>query len=368
MRRSLALLGPEQTLKAKTLRLTFPAKGDVAGFRRALAALARRASRAVERGARLLALSDRGADRGRAALPVLLAVAAVHQELVRRGKRPRASLVVETGEARDDHHLATLLAFGADAVNPYLALEVIRAADAENPGAGEAARATRSAVLSARWSAGSPKILSKMGISTLRSYQGAPCSRRSASPESSSALLSRRRLADRRHRPRGDRAKRCSAPCAAYGEEPRAVLEEGGFHRFRRGGEAHAFSPEVVRTLHAAVGSGRPLDYEAYASLVRRGRDPLAVRDLLEFARRSARFRSRRSSRSKRSLPLHDGGDVDRRPEPEAHETLAIAMNRIGARSNSGEGGADPDRFWRVCPAGTRPTTGSSRSPRRASA
>ncbi|HLN59245.1 MAG TPA: glutamate synthase large subunit, partial [Thermoanaerobaculia bacterium] len=346
------LLGPEQAPKAKTLGLTFPVKAGVAGFRRALAALARRASRAIDAGARLLALSDRGADRGRAALPVLLAVAAVHQELVRRGKRPRASLLVETGEARDEHQLATLIAYGADAVNPYLALEVIRAGVAEKPAGGEAGLDEKRYLRTLE--RGLAKILSKMGISTLRSYQGAGLFEAIGLSEE---LV--RRFFPGAGSPIGGigleeiALETLARHSAAHSEQAAPVLEQGGFHGFRRGGEAHAFSPEVVRTLRAAAASGRPLDYEDYARLVA-SRDPLAVRDLLEF-----------DAPPSASIPIEEVEPVEAilsrfataamsigALSPEAHETLAIAMNRIGSRSNSGEGGADPARFWTPLPGG----------------
>ncbi len=347
-----ALLAQAPARKARTIALTFPAAEGAAGFRRALEEIGRRAVRAVEEGAWLLVLSDRGVDAGRAPLPVLLAVAAAHQELVRRGLRSKASLVVETGEARDEHHVAALLAFGANAVNPFLALELVRS------GTGGASESPDAQLEEKRYlralERGLAKILSKMGIATLRSYQGAGLFE---------ALgLSERVVADffpgagcpiggigleeiaeetlARHR-------------AAYAADGAAVLDQGGFLSFRRGGEAHAFSPEVVRTLRAAAESGRPLDYETYAASVAR-RDPLALRDLLEFAPPPAG-----------PIPIEEVEPVEAifarfttaamsigALSPEAHETLAIAMNRIGAASNSGEGGADPARFWTLLPGG----------------
>jgi glutamate synthase domain-containing protein 2/glutamate synthase domain-containing protein 1/glutamate synthase domain-containing protein 3 len=348
------LLGRQSPRTMPALELTFPAWQGVAGFRRALGEVKRRAAEAVEEGAWLLVLSDRRVDAGLAALPVLLAVAAVHQELLRRGARPRASLVVETGEARDEHQLATLLAFGADAVNPFLALEVIRAEALEaSPPTSLGQTPGRDAGLNEKrylrtLERGLAKILSKMGISTFRSYQGAPLFEAiglseelvhdffpgAGSPIGGIGLeeIALETLA--RH-------------AAAYAEESVPVLEQGGFHHFRRGGETHAFSPDVVRTLRAAVESGQPHDYEAYAGLVAR-RDPLALRDLLELAPPAGGAISTEDVEpveailSRFTTAAMSIGALS----PEAHETLAIAMNRIGARSNSGEGGADPARFW----------------------
>ena len=332
---------------AGRVALSFRVAEGAAGFRRRLDQAVSESIRAVEDGASFLLLSDRGVDAEHAALPTLLAVAAVHQGLVERGLRPRASLLVETGDARDDHQVACLLAFGANAVCPHLALERIRAAAFESATPEESPRSRESRYLSTL-AKGILKILSKMGISTARSYQGAQLFEAiglsgevvrayfsgAPSPIEGVGLPEIAEEVLRRHD-------------LAFGPAARDVLEEGGFHRYRRDGEAHAFSPEIVRTLHAAMGSGEKLDYETYASLVHR-RDPVVVRDLLEFAPASP-------------VPLEDVEPVEaifRRfataamsigaLSPEAHETLAIAMNRIGGRSNSGEGGTDPDHSWAV--------------------
>ena len=339
-----SIAGGDRAGSAGRVALRFRVAEGAAGFRRRLEEAVSESIRAVEGGAPFLLLSDRGVDAEHAALPTLLAVAAAHRGLVERGWRPRASLLVETGDARDEHQVACLLAFGADSVCPYLALEQIRAADTESD-AEDSARARESRYLSAL-AKGILKILSKMGISTLRSYQGAPLFEAiglssevvrayfagAPSPIEGVGLPEIAEEVLRRH-------------ALAFGPTARDVLEEGGFHRYRRDGEAHAFSPEVVRSLHAAIGSGRPLDYEVYASLVHR-RDPVVVRDLLEFA-------------PARAIALDDVEPVEAifprfataamsigALSPEAHETLAIAMNRIGGHSNSGEGGADPARFW----------------------
>src|SRR6266508_2881681 len=195
---------------------------------------------------------------------------------------------------------------------------------------------------------GLAKILSKMGISTFRSYQGAPLFEAIGLSEeivgeffpgvgSPIGGIGLEEIA----------LETLARHAADYAAESVPVLEQGGFHHFRRGGEAHAFSPEVVRTLRAAVERGQPLDYEAYAWLVAR-RDPLALRDLLELAPPAGGAISTEDVEpveailSRFTTAAMSIGALS----PEAHETLAIAMNRIGARSNSGEGGADPARFW----------------------
>jgi glutamate synthase domain-containing protein 2/glutamate synthase domain-containing protein 1/glutamate synthase domain-containing protein 3 len=347
-----ALLNLVPPHKARTLELTFPVMRGVDGFRRALDELARGAADAARQGAGILVLSDRGVDAERAALPVLLAVAAVHQDLVRRGERAKASLVVETGEARDDHQVATLLASGADAVNPFLALEVVRAGTGALPPGGDAALDEKR--YRRTLEKGLAKILSKMGISTLRSYQRALLFEaiglseeivRDFFPGAGSPIggIGLEEIA----------LETLARHTSAYGEEGAPVLEQGGFHGFRRGGEAHAFSPQVVRTLRDAVRSGQPADYAAYADLVAR-RDPLAVRDLLELTPVNGgaigieEVEPAEAILSRFTTAAMSIGALS----PEAHETLAIAMNRIGARSNSGEGGADPERFWTRLPGG----------------
>jgi glutamate synthase (ferredoxin) len=338
--------------KTRRLSLTFPAVRGTAGFERALEALCRRAASATEEGVWLLLLSDRGVDARRAALPALLAAAAVHQELLGRGRRSRASLLIETGDARDENQVAALLAFGADAVGPYLALKAVRAAAAEAPDAEGSRDAPRRYLVALE--RGLAKILSKMGIATLSSYQGACLFE---------ALGLSEELVAKYFPGAGSPIGGIGLPeiaaetllrhAAAFASETTGVLEQGGFHGFRGDGEAHAFSPDVVRKLHSVARSGESPDYESYASLVA-SREPLAVRDLLDFAPppgggvaiaevEPVEAILRRFTTSAMSL-----GALS----PEAHATLAVAMNRIGARSNGGEGGADPERFWSKLPGG----------------
>jgi glutamate synthase (NADPH/NADH) large chain/glutamate synthase (ferredoxin) len=338
-----ALVAREPKRRARRLDITFPAVEGVRGFERALARVAADAARAVEAGAWLITLSDRAIGEKRAALPSLLATAAAHRTLVRRGLRPSASLVVETGEARDEHQVAALLAFGADCVNPWLARRA--AFEGEPEDSGDAFGALEK---------GLRKILSKMGIATLRSYQGAGLFE---------AIGLSERLVDEYFPGAGSpiggvglreiAAETLQRHRAAFAPEAAPHLEEGGYLRYRRAGEPHAFSPEVVRALHEAVRTDDPAAYRAYAERVE-GREPLAVRDLLDLAFPDGG-----------AVPLEEVEPVEailRRfstaamsvgaLSPEAHETLAIAMNRIGGRSNSGEGGADPSRFWTPLPSG----------------
>jgi glutamate synthase (ferredoxin) len=338
--------------RVERLSLLFPSRDGAAGFAVALEDLLAAAEDAVRQGATLLVLSDRGVDARWAALPSLLAVSAVHQHLVRRGLRLQASLLAEAGDARDDHHVAALIGFGADAVSPYLALETI--ADAVGRAGGdasdfEAARARyRKALLK-----GLLKILAKMGVSTIRSYHGAQLFEAVGIGE---ALVERHFTGTPSpvggvglDEIAGDVIARHRAAWAA----PDPELEEGGLHRYRRNGEAHAFEPPVVKALHEAIRTGERLDYRRYADLVH-ARPPIALRDLLEFREQAA-------------IPVSEVEPVESilprfmtaamslgALSPEAQQVLAIAMNRMGAKSNSGEGGEPAELYWKVLPGGDR--------------
>jgi glutamate synthase domain-containing protein 2/glutamate synthase domain-containing protein 1/glutamate synthase domain-containing protein 3 len=321
----LARLDPG-SFRVETLSLLFEAERGRSGLRHALGHLLELGERLVREGAAGLVLSDRAVDESRAPMPPLLATSALHQHLVRSGLRTRVSLVVDTGEARDDHSLAALIAFGAEAVCPWLALRAVG-----REGGPRYRRALEKGLL---------KILAKMGISTLRSYVGA---------QLFEAMGLTRELVDA-HFPGtpsaiagvslDDLADEALARHAQAGATDR--LEEGGFHTYRRNGDLHAYAPAVVKALHAAAETGEPLRYREYARLIRE-RPPLAVRDLLEL--------------EGHGLPLDEVEPIE--PvlarfmttamslgalSPEAHAMLAAAMNRMGARSNSGEGGEDGAR------------------------
>jgi glutamate synthase (ferredoxin) len=337
---------------ARRLTMLFPTRGGAHAFEDALETLLDEAERAVSEGATCLILSDRGVDFDYAPVPSLLAVSAVHQHLVRSGLRLATSLVAETGEARDDHQVAALLGFGADAVSPYLVLDVVAdAIRSEGGAAGDVQDAQRR--FRKTLSKGLLKIMSKMGVSTLRSYHGAQLfeavgisddviARHFTGTPSSIAGAG---LADiaatvlERHR-------------AAYAEAA-AGLEEGGLHRYRRQDETHAFEPRVIKALHTAIKTGAKLDYKSYAELVH-SREPVTLRDLMEFVPRTPipldmvepvtailpRFMSAAMSLGALS--------------PEAQQVLSVAMNRMGARSNSGEGGEPAELFWRAAPGSER--------------
>ena len=328
-------------LRPVTLPLVFAHGDDAHGLERTLDDLVRHAADAVARGTRLLILSDRGAsDRG-VPIPPLLATAAIREGLAIVGLATRASLLVETGEARDAHQVATLLAFGASAVMPYLAFET-----AAQLSGGTDPSADRAARFRASLDHGLLKILSKMGVTTAAGYCG-------------SGLfdvigLDRELVRRWFHGNGGAEGGLTIADIARHGLQRHgeatagsgAVLRYPGLHSFRRGGEQHAFEPAVVRQLHKAAQPDESAAYGAFTSLVT-SRQPVAIRDFLAW-------------KTRKPVPideveLEDG--IVRRfftaamsvgaLSPEAHETLAVAMNRLGGRSNSGEGGESPERFAR---------------------
>jgi glutamate synthase domain-containing protein 2/glutamate synthase domain-containing protein 3 len=335
---------------AASLDATFPADEGPDGLERALARLAPEAEAAIDSGAEILVLSDGPAGEERAPVPMLAAVGAVHHGLIASDKRTRASLVAETGEARDVHQLACLIGYGASAVHPYLAFETLD--DLHGKGAfeglslGDVRRRFATAL-----ETGILKIMSKMGISTLSAYQGAQI----FETLGIGAEVADRCFAGTPSRLGGIGFREMGKDLferheAAYATQA-AGLAEGGFFRFRRDGDAHGFSPAVARALFKATGSGQREDYEAYLTLSR-SQPATALRELLRF---------------KRTRPPVDVEDVEpveailRRfttgamslgaLSPEAHETLAVGMNRMGAKSNTGEGGEDPRRFRPVDPA-----------------
>ncbi|HET7839970.1 MAG TPA: glutamate synthase large subunit, partial [Terriglobia bacterium] len=298
---------------------------------------------AVAQGSSILILSDRGVCADRAALPMLLSVGAVVEALIRKGVGNKADLVLETAEAWESHHFACLIGYGAAAVNPYLALEVI--ADLARRGElGEISVADGLGNYRAGLEVGLKKILSKMGISTLASYLGGQFFEiigldaevvEKFFPDTRS-LVGGRKLVDLAN----DVLDRHRAAFAA----PSDKLEFAGLYRFRKGFERHAFSAEVIRHLQKAAKENDTVAYGAYARQVAE-REPLTIRDLVRF-------------RKRRPVPLEEVEPVESiwkrfstqamslgALSPETQRTLAIAMNRIGARSNTGEGGEDPDVY-----------------------
>jgi glutamate synthase (NADPH/NADH) large chain/glutamate synthase (ferredoxin) len=327
-------------LKGHVVRLSalFPSF-SAAGMEAAVKDLARQAYAAVEAGAKVVIISDRGVTQALAAIPMLVAVGAVHQGLVRSGLRQGCDLVAETGEARDVHHIACLLGFGVNAVNPWLALECVGDI-AKSP---EAWTKYKYAIES-----GLLKIMAKMGISTLLSYRGA---------QIFEALGISRRVIDDcflgTPSPIGglDYVHIAEEALVRHGKafDTPALPNEGYYRVNKKGeGEYHGWSPKIVAAMNQFVKSVTPTP-ESFAPW-RSAADehpPVALKDLLQL-----RFGVRPEVPLDEVEPIED---IRRRfttagmslgaLSPEAHEALAIAMNRIGGKSNSGEGGEDPARF-----------------------
>ncbi len=332
-------LREEGPIPTKTLAARFLAAEGAEGFTQTLEELVEEACCAAQ-DAGILVISDTGVDEQHAPLPMLLTVSAVHHGLIRRGLRMRVDLVAETGEARDIHHLACLIGYGASAVCPYLAYRTL-AADPQTTG--DVHR--RWAAYRKAAEAGLLKIMTKMGISTLAGYCGA---------QIFEAVGLDSKLIDRYfpgtpsridgiglHEIAKDVIERHSTAFSAPTE-----LKEAGYVRFRRDGEYHAFNPYVVKALHRAARQGDAEAYRAFAELVT-ARPPATLRDLLEFVPQVRvpieKVEPVEAIASRFVISAMSHGALSR----EAHQTLAIAANRIGGRSNSGEGGEDPARYWR---------------------
>jgi glutamate synthase (NADPH/NADH) large chain len=337
----------------------YPLREGAAGLRGRLVEICRHVSEAIEDGVRILVLSDRDSTADLAPIPSLLLTAAVHQHLVREQTRTQVALVVESGDCREVHHAAALIGYGAAAVNPYLALETVEDLVAGAvAGAGPAGLAGLAGVdvptavrnyLTAL-GRGILKVMSKMGISTVSSYCGAQVFEAVGLDGS----LVRRYFTGTPSRIGGiglagihaEVAARHARAWPADHSEP--GLDPGGEYQWRRDGEVHLFNPETVFLLQHATRSRRYQVFEEYASTV----DSLAAR----AGSLRGLFRLREGVRP--PVPLAEvepASEIVRRfgtgaisygaISAEAHETLAIAMNRLGGRSNSGEGGEDVDRL-----------------------
>jgi glutamate synthase (ferredoxin) len=338
-----------QDFRSLTLPMLFDPAKDGPGLERAMADLSGRAEAAVRDGVNILILSDRGVSETDAPIPSLLATAGVHHHLVRTGLRTRCALVIESGDAREVHHVALLMGYGAGAVNPYLAFETL--ADLVRQGTLEALSHSQAvAGYIKALNLGILKVMSKKGISALQSYCGA---------QIFEAVGLEKSFVDKYFTWTASRIGGVGIDVIAeevrqrhqqaYG--PRAVgtpdLESGGEYQWRRDGEFHLFNPETVFKLQHATRSGQYGIYREYARAVNdQSRRLGTLRGLFELRR------------AEKPVPIEDVEPVEaivRRfatgamsygsISQEAHETLAIAMNRLGGKSNSGEGGEDPDRY-----------------------
>jgi len=331
----------------RRLSALFDATGGPEVLEAAVEQLCQRAVEAVDEGCGLLILSDRGVDAGQAPIPVLLALSAVHQRLVRDGIRMQTGLLVETGEAREVHDFAALFGFGAAAVNPYLALDSVRdlAIAGELPlGESEAQERYIHAV-----EEGLLKVMSKMGISTLQSYRGA---------QIFEAVGLDRALIDRHFPGTPSRLGGIGLPelqrealqrhALGFGPDAGQPLPTGGLYQWRRRGEQHRWNPATVSLLQAAVQSADPEVFQRFSAAADdETRNGGTLRSLLELRVDEAALVPLAEVEPAESIVRRfvTGAMSFGSISAEAHETLAIAMNRLGGRSNSGEGGEEARRY-----------------------
>ena len=344
----------EHGFPAEVLDITWPLAAGAAGLKTRLDELCAEAEAAVERGVNILILSDRAASSTRVPIPAILATGTVHHHLNRVRKRMRCSLLLESAEIRDTHQVSCAFGFGATAVCPYLGFATVRQLVAADAGKGkldgisvEKAMANYAKALEK----GVLKIMSKMGISVLNSYQGAQIFEAIGIggevvefaftgvqskvggigfAEIAEESLIRHRAAFETQVPAGETLD----------------LGDPGYNRYRKSGERHAWTTDVIKNFHTFVKSGKAEDYDDYVKVSLETK-PVAIKDLFEFVPAASGAISidevepvenirRRFTTAAMSL-----GALS----PEAHETLAIAMNRIGGKSDSGEGGEDPVRY-----------------------
>ena len=335
--------------KSATIPLIFPVSRGAAAMERCLEALFAAADVAVEAGSNILIISDRGVDRDHAAIPALLAVSGLHHHLVGSGSRTKVSLVLESGEPREVHHFAVLLGYGVNAINPYLAFEslddmILQGLLLDLDGKKAAKNFIKASIK------GVVKTMAKMGISTVQSYRGA---------QIFEALGLDQSVIDRYFTWTPSRiggididgiaTELMTRHKRAYPEHvaPEVTLAPGGVYQWRKDGEEHQYNPLTITSLQKATRTDDYREFKTFSSLIdEQNTRHYTLRGLLNFKDNMP------------SVPLDEVEPVEAIMKrfktgamsygsisKEAHETLAIAMNRIGGRSNTGEGGEDPERF-----------------------
>src|SRR5215207_8395144 len=335
--------------RSYTLDITYPLGWGREGVEAKLASLNAEAVDAIKGGKNILIISDRAVSPEQVAIPALLALSSIHQHLVREGLRTTAGLVVETGTAREVHHFGVLAGYGAEAVHPYLAMETLASIHQDLPGDLSAEKAIYNYVKAI--GKGLSKIMSKMGVSTYMSYCGAQLFeaigldkplvekyfRGTASQVEGIGVFEIAEEAIRLHK-------------AAFGSDPvlASMLDTGGEYAWRTRGEEHMWTPDAIAKLQHASRANNWNTYKEYAQLVNdQSRRHMTLRGLFEFRIDPAK-----------AIPVDEvepAKEIVRRfatgamslgsISTEAHTTLAVAMNRIGGKSNTGEGGEDPARY-----------------------
>ncbi len=309
----------------------------------AIVALCDKAVAAVKAGKVLMVLSDRNLGKDRLPINALLATGAVHHRLIKEGLRCCANILVETATARDPHHFACLIGYGATAIFPYLAYECVLDLIANKE---TSITDTSKALVNYRYGIdkGLYKIISKMGISTITSYRGAQLFEAVGLHKEVVDLCFSGTVC----RLSGTHFEELETDLRSLHKiawNPRKSLEVGGLLKYMHGGEYHAYNPDVVQTLQAAVKSGDYDKYKLFAELVNK-RDPTNFRDLLHVRDNTVAISLSEVESIEEITKRFDSAAMSLGAlSPEAHEALAIAMNRLGGRSNSGEGGEDPARY-----------------------
>jgi len=332
-----------------TLDITYPLAWGKEGVEAKLASLCAQAVDAIKGGYNILIVSDRAVSATQVAIPALLALSAIHQHLVREGLRTSTGLVVETGSAREVHHFAVLAGYGAEAVHPYLAMETLAAMHKDLPGDLSADKAVYNYVKAI--GKGLSKIMSKMGVSTYMSYCGAQLFEAiglnrgtvdkyftgTASQVEGIGVFEIAEEAIRNHK-------------AAFGDDPvlANMLDAGGEYAWRARGEEHMWTPDAIAKLQHSTRANNFNTYKEYAQIINdQSRRHMTLRGLFEFKVDPAKAIALDEVESAKEIVKRfaTGAMSLGSISTEAHATLAVAMNRIGGKSNTGEGGEDPARY-----------------------
>ena len=328
------------------LDICYPLAWGKEGVEARLASLCAEAQDAVQRGCGLLIVSDRKVDKEHVAIPALLATSAVHQHLVTHGLRTRAGLVVETGSARETHHFAALAGYGAEAVHPYLALETLQ----EMAGSDEAERKKVVKHFVKGIGKGLLKVMSKMGISTYMSYTGA---------QIFEVIGLQKKMVDKYFTGTSTQVEGIGVfevmeeairlHRLAFGSDRvlADMLDAGGEYAYRTRGEEHMWTPDAIAKLQHSTRSGKYETYKEYARIINdQSQRHMTLRGLFEFKPAGPAVPLDEVEPAKDIVKRFVTGAMSLGSiSTEAHSTLAIAMNRIGGKSNTGEGGEDPARF-----------------------
>jgi glutamate synthase domain-containing protein 2/glutamate synthase domain-containing protein 1/glutamate synthase domain-containing protein 3 len=356
-------------LRAVTIPMLFNVAGGEGGLGKAVDDMCAAVATAVKEGASIVILTDRGVDKDNAPIPSLLATAAVHHHLIRQGTRTQCGLVIETGEAREPHHFCLLIGYGAGAINPYVAFETLADMHRQSmfPPDFQLYQAEKNYIKAANKSI--IKVASKMGISTVQSYRGA---------QIFEAVGISRNVIDRYFVGTASRIQGITLETIAIESLARHhrgyppievdgdVLESGGQYQWRRDGEYHMWNPDTVAKLQQAVRiTGYPT-FKEYSKIVNdETRHRCTIRGLLNFRKGAQppvpldQVEPATEIVKRFVTGAMSFGSISR----EAHETLAIAMNQIGGKSNTGEGGEDPARFGYDHDAAGNTITGANGQP-----